>query len=67
MRVTKYVMPAVAIVTLLGAVLVAKAVGAWQTSGRDMVDPTQPLTSADSFVRRRNRPARFSFSARPCS
>lgn len=47
MRVTKYVMPAVAIVTLLGAVLVAKAVGAWQTSGRDMVDPTQPLTSAD--------------------
>ncbi len=47
MRISKYVMPAVAIVTLLGAVLTAKAVGAWQTSGRDMVDPTQPLTSAD--------------------
>jgi hypothetical protein len=47
MRISKYVMPAVAIVTLLGAVFTAKAVGAWQTSGRDMVDPTRPLTSAD--------------------
>jgi hypothetical protein len=47
MRVSKYVMPAIAVATLLGAVLAAKAVGAWQTSGRDMVDPTQPLTSAD--------------------
>jgi hypothetical protein len=47
MRISKWVMPAVAIVTLLGAVLTARVVGAWQTSGRDMVDPTQPLSSAD--------------------
>lgn len=47
MRVNKYWMPIIAIVTLLGAVFAAKAVGAWQTSGRDMIDPTRPLTSAD--------------------
>jgi len=47
MRVNKYWMPIISIVTLLGAVFIAKAVGAWQTSGRDMIDPTQPLTSAD--------------------
>ena len=47
MRVNKYWMPIVTIVTLLGAVLTAKAVGVWQTSGRDMIDPTQPLASAD--------------------
>jgi hypothetical protein len=47
MRINKYTMPAVAIVMLLGAVFTAKAIGAWQTSGRDMVDPTQPFTSAE--------------------
>jgi hypothetical protein len=47
MRVSKYVMPVVAIVTLMGAVLAAKAAGVWQTSGREMVDPTQALSSAD--------------------
>jgi hypothetical protein len=47
MRVNKYWMPIISIVTLLGAVFIAKAVGAWQTSGRDMIDPTQPLSSAD--------------------
>jgi hypothetical protein len=47
MRINRFLMPAAAIVTLLGAVLVARVAGAWQTSGRDMIDPTVPLTSAD--------------------
>jgi len=47
MRVNKYWMPIIAMFTLLGAVFAAKSVGAWQTSGRDMIDPTQPLSSAD--------------------
>jgi hypothetical protein len=34
----KYVMPAIVIVLLLGSVLVAKVVGWWQTSGREMVN-----------------------------
>jgi hypothetical protein len=47
MRIHKLLMPAAAIVTFLGTVFVARTVGAWQTSGRDMIDPTAPLTSAD--------------------
>jgi hypothetical protein len=45
--INKHLMPIVAIVTLLGAIITARAIGAWQTSGRDMIDPTVPLTSAD--------------------
>ena len=47
MPVNKYLMPIIAIVTLLGSIITARAIGAWQTSGRDMIDPTEPLTSAD--------------------
>jgi len=47
MRVNKFVMPVVVIVALLGTVFTGKAFGYWQTSGRDMIDPTQPLTSGD--------------------
>ena len=36
-RVNKYVMPALAVVVLLGSVLVAQAAGVWQTSGRGEV------------------------------
>jgi hypothetical protein len=47
MRVIKFVTPVVVIVALLGTVFGGKALGYWQTSGRDMIDPTQPLTSGD--------------------
>jgi len=47
MRVNKFAMPVVVIVALLGTVLTAKAFGYWQTSGREMIDPTQPFTSGD--------------------
>ena len=36
-RVNKYLVPVLAVVTLLGSVWVAKAAGVWQTSGRDQV------------------------------
>jgi hypothetical protein len=36
-RVNKYVMPALAVVALVGSVLVAQAAGVWQTSGRSEV------------------------------
>jgi len=36
-RVQKYLMPVLAVLTLLGSVWIAKAAGAWQTSGRDQV------------------------------
>lgn len=36
-RVNKYLMPVLAVVTLLGSVWIAKALGAWQTSGRDQI------------------------------
>ena len=36
-RVNKYLMPVLAVLTLLGSVWVAKAAGAWQTSGRGQV------------------------------
>jgi len=47
MRINKYLMPLTVLIALLGTVLVARAAGYWQTSGRDMIDPDQPLTSAD--------------------
>jgi len=47
MRINKYLMPLTVLIVLLGTVLVARAAGYWQTSGRDMIDPDQPLTSAD--------------------
>jgi hypothetical protein len=40
-------MPLVTILALLGMVMVGKALGYWQTSGRDMIDPNAPMTSAD--------------------
>jgi hypothetical protein len=46
-RFNKYLMPAVAIVALLGTVLTAKVLGYWQTSGRQMIDPNAELTSRD--------------------
>lgn len=36
-RVNKYVMPLLVVVTLLGSVAIAKAAGAWKTSGRGQV------------------------------
>ena len=36
-RVNKYLIPVLAVLTLLGSVWVAKAAGVWQTSGRDQV------------------------------
>ena len=36
-RVNKYLVPVLAVLTLLGSVWVAKAAGAWQTSGRGQV------------------------------
>ena len=36
-RVNKYLVPILAVVTLLGSVWVAKAAGVWQTSGRGQV------------------------------
>ena len=36
-RVNKYLVPVLAVVTLLGSVWVAKAAGVWQTSGRGQV------------------------------
>jgi len=47
MRVNKYLLPIVTLVALLGTVWIARAAGYWQTSGREMIDPTKPLTSAD--------------------
>ena len=47
MRVNKFLLPIVALVTLLGTVWIAQAAGYWQTSGREMIDPNKPLTSAD--------------------
>jgi hypothetical protein len=47
MRVNKYSLPIVTLVALLGTVWIARAAGYWQTSGREMIDPNKPLTSAD--------------------
>ena len=47
MQINKYLMPAAAVIALLGTIFVAKLAGYWQTSGREMIDPTRPLTSAD--------------------
>jgi hypothetical protein len=47
MRVNKYLLPIVTLAALLGTAWIAQAAGYWQTSGREMLDPNQPLTSAD--------------------
>ncbi len=46
MRVNRFLMPIVVIVTLLGTALMAQAMGFWSTSGRDSTD-LQSLTAAD--------------------
>ncbi len=47
MQINRYLMPLTTIVALLGTIFVARIAGYWQTSGRQMVDPTKPLTDAD--------------------
>jgi hypothetical protein len=37
MKVNKFLLPVLAVVALLGSVWIAKAAGAWQTSGRDQI------------------------------
>jgi len=46
MRVNRFLMPIIAIVTLLGTTLIAQAAGFWSTSGRDSTD-LQNMTAAD--------------------
>jgi len=47
MPVNKYLMPVATLLALLGTIFTAKIAGYWQTSGREMIDPAQPLSSAD--------------------
>jgi hypothetical protein len=47
MQINKYLMPITVIVALLGTISAARIAGYWQTSGRDMIDPNKPMTSAD--------------------
>ena len=46
MRVNRFLMPLIVIVTLLGTTLIAQAAGFWSTSGRDSTD-LQNMTAAD--------------------
>jgi hypothetical protein len=46
MRVNRFLMPVIVIVTLLGTTLIAQAAGFWSTSGRDSTD-LQNMTAAD--------------------
>jgi len=47
MKVNKYLLPVLVIVALLGTVWVASAAGYWQTRGREMVNLSEGLKSAD--------------------
>jgi len=47
MRVHKYLLPIIAIIALLGTVLVARAAGYWQTSGRQMVNVVDGIGSLE--------------------
>jgi hypothetical protein len=47
MILNKYLMPVIAIVMLVGTILTGQVAGYWQTSGREMIDPNQEMTSSD--------------------
>ncbi len=47
MRINKYLMPLIAIGLLIGTVFAANATGYWQTSGREMINPSVTLSSAE--------------------